>query len=139
MDANITDELLKELPFKGSFLLISKIIAVTKNAAKTVFDYRKNNNLIEGHFGGAVIPGSLLTEQVCQTAFLISLFNGGGLHAPFVLGKVKSDYLGVIENFSEVVAEVELLKFENGVAIFRGAVISNGKKCALVSAGVKYL
>jgi hypothetical protein len=129
--------IIDRLPFKGAFLFVTEIIYLESGTkSKTMHCYQKDNNIIQGHFSGQVIAGSIITEQICQTAFLLlPLEQVKG--SKVVLQKVTSNYLRPILPEQKVFAEAEIVYQDGHSFIFKGAAYVESLTCVTIKAGAQ--
>lgn len=76
---NMSEEILKRLPYTEPFLFVDKIIRIDEDGCEGAYCFKETLPFYQGHFvGNPITPGVLLTEccaqigLVCLGIFLIS-------------------------------------------------------------------
>ncbi len=110
MDAN--KDIISRLPYGPQFLLIDAFeLSEVSREMRTLKEYSATHPLIASHFkaGPPVVPGVLLVEQVCQSAFLLGITSGIIQSTlPPLLGEVKATFKRLAVAPCRLIAKVEI-------------------------------
>lgn len=135
------DEVATILPYGLDFLFIDVVNEMKRGESITTsMKYDEEHPLQAAHFarGPRVVPGALIAEQVCQSAFLLGILSGElGAGDVCFLGRIQSVFEKPSLSPCSVTAVV-LFKARLGGAIgFSGEAFSSGERIARVTAAIK--
>lgn len=133
------NNLIGRLPYTRDFLFVDEILEITDHrSVQTKYIYQKSDPIISGHMKGIIVPGNLLTEQVCQSALLLTFDNPAlPSNKTGVIIHSNSRYFSLVVPNREVIAYVELTKlFRTSISI-KGECYVDDKHVATVTARIK--
>ncbi|MGY0833818.1 hypothetical protein [Azospirillum argentinense] len=69
---------LAQLLYGPDFLFVEEVLRIEGSGAETAMTYSPDHPILAAHFRGGppVVPGTILAEQVCQSALLVGLLVG---------------------------------------------------------------
>lgn len=112
------------LPYGKTFLFVENAtVNCGKSTIETTYSYKPDHPILSSHFVGGpfVVPGVILTEQLCQSALLLGMANGS-ITSPqrAYLGRIKCHFISPALAPCTIRAQVRFDREANGVVMFSG-------------------
>lgn len=135
-------EIQKILPHRYPFLLIDRIVDVTKRAPeaknnvglkiKAIKNVTMNEPYFQGHFpGNPIMPGVMIIEAMAQAAALLAYFPkpDGSQWTFYIVGVDKAKFRRPITPGDQITFELTLLKDRGTLFVFHGEARVDGELC----------